>query len=558
MKILLINPPYVTLSSRLGTGHQIPLGLLMVGGTLLDAGHKVRLLDAERRHLSISAIVNEVKRFAPQIVMTGHAGSTAAHPVCVKMFKAIKHACPDVITVYGGVYPSFHAEQTLENENAVDFIVRGEGEAVTLKLVEAIESEISLHRVQGIAYRIGDQVMVTPPLPPIQNLDTFRIGWELIENWDDYQCFGLGRAAIIQLSRGCPHNCTYCGQRDFWVEWRHRDPLKVVDEIEWLYRTHDIRFLSLADENPASCKSMWRDFLKELAARQIPVHFFVSIRATDIVRDSDIMHLYKQAGMQYILLGIESTEPEVLKAIKKGSTTRLDLEACRLLKQYGIFSIVAHVVGLKDETWKSFWTAIKQLIYYDGDFVNVTHVTPHSWTAFGRQVNGRAVVQPDLSKWDYRHQILAQPHLSPWKMFMAVKWLELRFHARPGRLWHIHKTKDNFLRRQLRWSFIHTGLVWFIEILLWMLRSSKQTFENLGLLSARAERDKAGYERIKRVQALPVPKAAEIYETNCLDLKKYDIEYSEPRTSEPAACPAGVDVLSGNKSGDKIIEISSQ
>ncbi len=557
MKILLINPPYVTLSSRLGTGHQIPLGLLMVGGPLLDAGHKVRLLDAERRHLSVRAIVNDVKRFAPQIVMAGHAGSTSAHPACVKMFTAIKRACPDVITVYGGVYPSFHAEQTLENENAVDFIVRGEGEAVTLKLIEAIESGIFFHRVQGIAYRIGNQVMVTPPLPPIRNLDTFRIGWELIENWDDYQCFGLGRSAIIQFSRGCPHNCTYCGQRDFWVEWRHRDPIKVVDEIEWLYRTHDVRFLSLADENPASRKSTWRDFLKEMAARQIPVHFFVSIRATDIVRDSDIMHLYKQAGIQYILLGIESTEPEVLKAIKKGSTTRLDLEACRLLKQHGIFSIVAHVVGLKEETWKTFLTAIRQLIYYDGDFVNVTHVTPHSWTAFGRQVNGRSVVQPDLSKWDYRHQILAQPHLSPWKMFIAVKWLELCFHARPGRLWHIYKTKDNFLRRQRMWSFIHTGLVWFIEILLWMLRSSKQTFENLGLLSARAERDKAGYERIEKVRSLPAYKATDICQISYLDLKKCGIESGGPSVVESDVCSTWVEAIPDDISDDKTIELST-
>ena len=60
MKVLLINPPYVTLSSRLGTGHQIPLGLLMVGGPLLDAGHKVRLLDTERRHLSVRAIVRDM------------------------------------------------------------------------------------------------------------------------------------------------------------------------------------------------------------------------------------------------------------------------------------------------------------------------------------------------------------------------------------------------------------------------------------------------------------------------------------------------------------------
>ena len=64
MKVLLINPPYQTITSNLGVGHQVPLGLLMVGGPLIDAGHEVRLLDAECRRLSLAAIVGEVRRWA--------------------------------------------------------------------------------------------------------------------------------------------------------------------------------------------------------------------------------------------------------------------------------------------------------------------------------------------------------------------------------------------------------------------------------------------------------------------------------------------------------------
>src|ERR1700682_1500778 len=92
MKVLLINPPYQTLTSNLGVGHQIPLGLLAVGGSLLDAGHKVELLDAECLRLEMGAIVREVGRFRPDLVMTGHAGSTPAHPICMAMLRDIKAA----------------------------------------------------------------------------------------------------------------------------------------------------------------------------------------------------------------------------------------------------------------------------------------------------------------------------------------------------------------------------------------------------------------------------------------------------------------------------------
>src|SRR5918994_763436 len=57
MHTLLINPPYQTLTSNRGVGHQVPLGLLAVGGPLRDAGHDVRLLDAECRRLGEVAVV---------------------------------------------------------------------------------------------------------------------------------------------------------------------------------------------------------------------------------------------------------------------------------------------------------------------------------------------------------------------------------------------------------------------------------------------------------------------------------------------------------------------
>jgi anaerobic magnesium-protoporphyrin IX monomethyl ester cyclase len=47
MKLLIINPTYVTAISKYGTRHQAPFGLLMIGGAMIDDGHDVSLLDAE-------------------------------------------------------------------------------------------------------------------------------------------------------------------------------------------------------------------------------------------------------------------------------------------------------------------------------------------------------------------------------------------------------------------------------------------------------------------------------------------------------------------------------
>jgi anaerobic magnesium-protoporphyrin IX monomethyl ester cyclase len=482
--VLLINPPYVTLTSRVGVGHQVPLGLLMVGGALIDAGFSVGLVDAECRHLSLREVVVETKKKMPRVVMVGHAGSTPAHGVSVELMRAIKQQLPTVKAVYGGPFPTYHAAEILRGDGpaglnrssrgAVDVIVRGEGEATAVELVRAIFSGAPLTQVQSIAFlQMGEagrggtssEVVVTPERSPLA-MDDFRIGWELLDangSWDAYQCFGLGRAVIVQLSRGCPHQCTYCGQRGFWMKWRHRDPVALVDELEWLATKRRVRFVTLADENPTTIPAVWHAFLEELAKRKLPLKFFATIRASDIVRDREFLPLWKEAGILHVLMGIDATDEATLKAIKKGSTTRVDYQACGLLRRHGNLSMIGHIVGLAHETPRDFWRAFKQVRLYDGDFLNVMYITPHAWTAFAETSRERTVADEQLSHWTYRRPVLGQMHLNPWQTFLCAKLLEFVYHFRPRRLWRFVST-DRFTRHQLRWTAYHMGFVWWAEI----------------------------------------------------------------------------------------------
>jgi anaerobic magnesium-protoporphyrin IX monomethyl ester cyclase len=476
VRVLLLNPPYVTITSRWGVGHQIPLGLLMVGGSLRAAGHDVALFDAESRRSSVDDVAAEVVRFAPDVVMTGHAGSTPAHPVTMATLRAIRRVSPDVTTVYGGVYPTYRAEAILATEPAVDFIVRGEGEETARKLLAALEDPVpELAAVRGIAYRdeLG-RTVVTPDAGPIRSLDEYEIAFDLIDDWDRYRCFGLGRAAIVQLSRGCPHRCTYCGQWSFWNRWRHRDPIRVADEIERLHREHDVRFFTIADENPTTLREVFRTFLEELARRALPVKLFATIRATDIVRDADLLDLYRRAGILYVLMGIESTQQRTIEAIDKRSDTAHDEEACRLLARSGIFSILGHIVGLEEESLADFRAASRNLARYGGDHLNAMYATPHPWTPFAAEVGNREIVEDDLARWDYRHQVIANGRLPPWQIFFAVKLLELRFHLRPRRLLSMLRDRDPSRRRQHLWCLKHEALVFLAETFEFLRRTTRR------------------------------------------------------------------------------------
>ncbi|MCD4512153.1 B12-binding domain-containing radical SAM protein [Brucella pseudogrignonensis] len=464
LRILLINPAYVSLTSR-GVGHQIPFGLLCIGGPLIDAGYEVALLDAERHRLTPEQIEQRITTFQPDIVMTGHAGSTPAHPACIKALRAAKKVAPAVKTVYGGVYPTYHAKDILAEADDVDIIVRGEGESVALDLADCLSRGGELSRVQGITFRTLDGALHdNSPAPLIRKLDDWRVGWELIEDWDLYQCFGLGRAAIIQFSRGCPHQCSYCGQYQFWSKWRWRDPKAVAAEIAWLHRTHGVNFVDLADENPTSSKRLWREFLEALVDENVLVRLFATIRATDIVRDIDLLPLMKRAGMICVLMGIETTDPVTLAAIRKGSTVREDQQAVASLREHGILSMLGHIVGFEEERMGDYVRAIRQVSLYDPDLLNAMYVTPHRWSDWTAGNAGRIVIQPDRAKWDYRNQLLSSRYLSSRAIFWMVKLMELAVHARPRALRRVLFHRDPALRAHLRWCFRFSFRVWRAEV----------------------------------------------------------------------------------------------
>jgi anaerobic magnesium-protoporphyrin IX monomethyl ester cyclase len=464
MRILLINIPHPAIGSRIPKEQLPPYGLLCIGGSLIDDGHEVSLLDAEFGPMRLGSILDEAIRRAPDAVLFGHSGSSSGHPIIAATARAIRLALPQAHFVYGGVHPSYFWREILRDEPWVDAIVRGEGEAAGRQLMRALAEDRPLDDIRGIAFRRGGLPHGTPPAPVITDLDGYRVGWELIDH-RRYSYWGGRRAVVVQFSRGCPHLCNYCGQRGFWTRWRHRDPVKLAAEIARLHRDHGVEVFNFADENPSAGRKPWQAFLEALIAENISVTLVGSTRADDIVRDKDILHLYKAAGFERFLMGMENTDEATLKRIKKGGTTTSDREAIRLLRQHNILSMATWVAGFHEEGWRDLLRGLRQLISYDPDQIQALYVTPHRWTPFFRIAEQRTIVQDDLTKWDYKHQVLATEKLRPWQLFLMVKLIEACAQLRPKALlrWAWHPEKK--IRHAIRWYYRMGRRVWIHEML---------------------------------------------------------------------------------------------
>ena len=464
MRILLINVPHPAIGSRIPREQLPPLGLLSVGGPLIDDGHQVSLLDAEFGPMTPAQIIAEAVRRAPQVVLFGHSGSSSAQPIISATARAIRQAMPHVHIVYGGVHPTYFWREILRDDPSVDAIVRGEGEETARQLMRAVEAGEELDPIRGIAFRCFGEPHATPAAPVIQDLDAYRVGWELIDH-ARYSYWGGKRAVVVQFSRGCPHLCNYCGQRGFWTRWRHRDPQKLAAEIARLHRDHGVEVFNFADENPSAGRKPWKAFLEALIAENISVTLVGSTRADDIVRDADILHLYKAAGFERFLMGMENTDEATLKLIRKGGATTTDREAVKLLRRHNILSMATWVAGFHEEGWRDLLRGLRQLISYDPDQIQALYVTPHRWTPFFRIAEKRTIVQDDLTKWDYKHQVLATEKLRPWQLFLMVKAIEACAQLRPRALMRWAWNPDPKIRHAIRWYYRMGRRVWLHEMI---------------------------------------------------------------------------------------------
>jgi anaerobic magnesium-protoporphyrin IX monomethyl ester cyclase len=462
-KVLLINPPHTAIGSRIPKEQLPPLGLLSVGGPLIDAGFDVQLLDAEFGPMSIDATIAQALLAAPDVVMMGHSGSTSAHVTITSIADRLKAERPALPVVYGGVYPTYHWEDVLKESPQIDYIVRGEGERTATLLISALFSGTDLETIDGIALRVDGVATGTPAAQMIANLDDYRVGWELIDH-SRYSYWGNMRAVVVQFSRGCPYLCSYCGQRGFWTQWRHRDPVKFAKELARLHREHGVELINFADELPTGSRKAWKAFLEALIAEDVNLTLVGSTRTGDIVRDADILHLYKKAGVVRFLLGIESYDEAMLKTIKKGASTGEDLEAIRLMREHGIISMATYVVGFEEETDGDYWRSLKHLLRYDPDQIQMLYVTPHRWTPYFATVLERKVIETNTAKWDYKHQVLATERVPPWRILLWVKSIEVIMQMRPKAIMRILLGKDRHVRRGMRWYTRMGRRVWFSEI----------------------------------------------------------------------------------------------
>jgi len=429
-RVLLITPPYH--SGVIETaGVWLNVGFVYIAGSLRSAGYDPIIYDAMSNWHGYEEIARTMESLKPDVVAT--TAFTAEIVDALKVLKLAKDINPRIVTVIGNVHPTFCYEEILrEHHKCVDFIVRGEGEETMVELLNALFAEADKSKVQGIAYSEDGEIVVTPPRGFIKDLDSLPMAWDLI-SWPIYTYKPADNSvlAIVSSSRGCNQQCSFCSQQLFWQRhWRGRSAENFVNELEHLRNVYGVDVVMISDETPTLSRERWERILDLKIERGLDTKLLLETRVDDILRDEDIMWKYKNANVDHIYVGVESTSQATLDIFKKNIKVEESKRALEIINEYDIVSETSFVLGMPEDTKESIRNSVELAKYYAPDLAFFLAIAPWPYSDIYSEL------KPYIGTRDYSKYNLVEPVIKPKGMTLDELRNEL---GRASREFYMHK-----------------------------------------------------------------------------------------------------------------------
>ena len=411
MNILLVQP-------KISDENSFPLAISYLAAELIAEAHNVTGHDIGVE--GVEKLYEKIERFKPDVI--GFTARYLDDEDTIQIASRIKEQYETKI-IFGGPQATAMHTESIKND-AVDFIVIGEGEHTIVELLDAIEGGIPLKEVDGIVFKRDGKIIRNEERTLIDDVDDILFPDREVFPLKKY-CSGMVSAKTpytsIITSRGCSFKCPYCPASAIWKgTWRPRSPVNVCDEIELLVEKYSIRDIHIEDDNFTVEEQRVYEFCDELIERKLNVVWECPNGLRPESLSPELLEKMSEAGCKRIAIGIESASPQLLDELGRCS----DLDTIRDIVDYsvneGIRVCGYFMIGLPDETKDMIEDTIKFSKTLNLDYAHYSVYSP---------IPGSALYAKGLSKVKLRQEELEN----------IRKKAYLTFYARPKNTYRILK-----------------------------------------------------------------------------------------------------------------------
>ena len=410
MKICLITPPSPFLLDERVFMH---IGVLKVAAVLEQEGHKVDFLD-------LSGIDNYLDVLDDYLSMDDSAtvvGVTATTPQVPYAVKIANHISGKVDkTILGGPHVTLmHAaskrekkknlvgsdratKDVLKLSEAFDVLVCGDGELAIFNALE-IEKGIVDADDKDSSLFLDNKILTDMPFPARHLVDV-----------DSYKYLIEGEKSISLIAQlGCPFQCTFCSGRNspFLRKIRTRTTQSVVDEIEHLYLTYNMKGFMLYDDELNVNKEMvhlMREIIKLQKKHNTEFMLRGFIKAE--LFNQEQAEVMREAGFRWLLTGFESGDERILRNIKKRATRDDNTRCVELGRNAGLKVKALMSIGHAGESVETIENTKNWLLETKPDDFDCTIITTYPGSPYFDDAvyNGSHYTYTDRKTGDRLHQ----------------------------------------------------------------------------------------------------------------------------------------------------------
>jgi len=341
MKILFINPSTERLYDSPEQRPVLePLWAEYLKATLPDQDVRIFDMNIDRD------LAGSLRLLDPDVV--GISVATPLVKESKEIIQLIRRIHPSLKVIVGGPHISALRNKKILTELDADFGAVGEGEYLINFLInEKKRDEPFLWPIDFDPSILGN----LNELPFPSRLP--RNGYHL--NYD----FGAKKQVLasVMTSRSCPYQCTFCASKCiFGNKVRMRSAENVVEELKELKENFGTNSILFLDDCFTLVPGRVNKICKLMIREGLDLNWWIDTRCDNV--NEEMLGLMKRAGLKFVVYGVESGSPRILRRIRKDISIEQIKKAFRMTQRIGIETKANFILGHLGETERDMMKSI--------------------------------------------------------------------------------------------------------------------------------------------------------------------------------------------------------
>lgn len=379
-----------------------PTWSLLLANSARAAGFSVALIDSTAEHLSHEETVQRVMDLDPRLVVFVVYGQNPNSGTInmvgnVECASLLKESVPNIKICFVGSHTSALPHEVLAIP-AVDIVLLNEG-VYALRNLLASDLSSDLSKIKGIGFKIDGKPQLNPPEVVVPNekmdLDMPGYAWDLLPMrerpldlyrahfWHtEYKHNNRTPFAAIYTSLGCRFKCDFCMinivnrvDNDLNIASSHSpnmrfwSPSFMLNEFEKLANL-GLEHIRISDEMFFLNQRYFEPLLEGLIDRGMNLKMW-SYTRIDTVREK-YLELFKNAGINWLAVGIEAGNREVRREVSKGTFQLDDISSVvNLIQKHGIGVAANYIFGFPDDTFDTMQQTLDLALELNTEMANL-------------------------------------------------------------------------------------------------------------------------------------------------------------------------------------------